>query len=683
MKKIQILIALWLFCLPADAQWQQIQGLYGEPVLSLNKSASRVFINTGYGVLTSIDDGQNWDIVDDLYLSGITGNISSYFDTVIVQSSPQSYFSADSGNTWGNIPNPVAGIIPEIVHDEGITYAITVNDGYFLSTNLGGTWQNIMVGLPLSTNYNSISNTGQYTFLGTADGLFISDDNGFTFTPAPGSLGSDPCLKVYSSGSTVMAYSGGAVHMSDDSGLTWNSFDTGAPVADVTDFIIMGQDAYLCAGSEVYKSPLSSANWSAVMTGITAEVVSDIEPAGTDLLLGTSEGVFRSSNSGSSWTKSSNGIIPVQTESILFNSGRLLCGNSTYGLSRYEWMNGPWSYNDFNTQFMFTLMNDGDTIYAGTSEGIAKSSDNGISFTPLNISNPALISDAFQIAKEDSVMIAATFSSDILISTDYGTTWTSKGASGGLSGQLTTTVAISGGNLVTGTAADGIFLSTDLGDTWTQVTVAGLSIYDMTKIGSRIIASTLSANGCLYSDDDGQTWTVTLSDEFIKICTAGNLVLGTDGFDVYASIDSGATFAYGIQGPQDVEIMSLHASQTDVYIGTYYNGVWWAQLLSITGEDEPEGSDNSMQVSVFPNPASGVINYNLEIDEHTGPVSSLSIYDLTGRLIRTLAIASDPNTAGPYRGSEDISTLNAGAYIMVAGYDNGQRSRPAIFMVKN
>ena len=183
-------------------------------------------------------------------------------------------------------------------------------------------------------------------------------------------------------------------------------------------------------------------------------------------------------------------------------------------------------------------------------------------------------------------------------------------------------------------------------------------------MGTRVLA-TAGINGVIYSDDLGFTWTTGGFTGLQWISVSNNLVLGTDGIDIFASIDSGATFPISQPGPPGVDIRSLYASANDVYVGTDLSGIWWNTLFDVTSANGPQGQPQDEQtLTVYPNPVSTdqvFIDIPDGYYQESDKSIEITIYDATCKACLTSMIHQGPL---PSSINLNISFLEAGIYFI-------------------
>ena len=168
------------------------------------------------------------------------------------------------------------------------------------------------------------------------------------------------------------------------------------------------------------------------------------------------------------------------------------------------------------------------------------------------------------------------------------------------------------------------------------------------------------------------TWTATASPGMSRITTISNLVIGTDGFDIYASLDSGATFPINVPGPIDVDITSIDASDTDLYIGTDYSGVWWMPLLGVTSVEDLTNNNPDISINIYPNPVISD-HFTLEVETYTRSMGIIEIFEATGKLVLTKQLTLDG--LGAQQIILPTADLSPGLYIVSITTESTRRTK--------
>ena len=203
---------------------------------------------------------------------------------------------------WEQIGQPENTAINAIAVS-GSKYFVGTDKGVFLSTDDGTSWTAVNSGLPkyLVTDIAPQSVViGTDHFVGTEEGIFRSSDNGKNWALANAGLPSDPDVSVLASiGSSLFAGTYDGVFRSTDNGASWTTVNSGLPVEpDVHDLAVIGTSLFVGTEKGVYRTINNGSNWTAASAGLPRRPVSSINSAsaviGENLFLGTEDGVFRS-----------------------------------------------------------------------------------------------------------------------------------------------------------------------------------------------------------------------------------------------------------------------------------------------------------------------------------------------------------------------------------------------------
>jgi photosystem II stability/assembly factor-like uncharacterized protein len=227
----------------------------------------------------------------------------------------------------------------------------------------------------------------------------------------------------------------------------------------------------------VYKSTNDGASWTAVNTGLpnTSGLIF-IESVGsnaTHVFAGTQSGVYRSSNGGSTWTLA-NGTLTANANVFankFFNFGGVtfvvMSGMISNGGGVYSTINNgdTWSVSHAgmgSNMTVYHMASINNVLYAATSAGLVRSTNNGVNWTSVSGSNFAMYS-----IQGTPTRLVCISDAGYKYSTNGGTTW--QNATGGVATPLAKSqlilydskyFAITGGS-------QGVLQSTNQGASWT------------------------------------------------------------------------------------------------------------------------------------------------------------------------------------------------------------------------
>jgi photosystem II stability/assembly factor-like uncharacterized protein len=378
------------------------------------------------------------------------------------------------------------------------------------------------------------------------------------------------------------------------------------------------------------------------------------------------------------------------------------------------------SNNGMGFESVGALFADGDSLYAGTTFDVFKSTNEGNDWSDINNGLPP-VCNFYAITKINGYIVAGGDNSGIWRSSDFGANWVQI-TSGVDSDEYVYSFYVNG-NTLYGTFGlpPSIGISTDNGTTWTKST-NGLSsngyMTGITKLGSTLFA-THSALGLHVSTDNGVSWTLPLAgigaqDKNVIITSGSNLCVGTTN-GIWLSVDGGANWTHPLtsefisglttKGNEVFAVGQLPYKSTD-------NGVTWNP---INADGLPGSIWNTMQfttnyafvnylgVGVYRRTISEVSSINEQISftadefklaqnypnpfnpsttiEYSIPRSGIVqivIYNLLGEIEEILV--NKFLTAGSYRIHYDASLLPAGVYFYKITSGNFSETKKMILL---
>jgi hypothetical protein len=330
-----------------------------------------------------------------------------------------------------------------------------------------------------------------------------------------------------------------------------------------------------------------------------------------------------------------NGYIYAGTK--IDNGGSLDCGRVFYSQDMWNWQlcdSVPWVSPDDQIEAVYALFNGvGDTLFAGTGlyhsgdvPRIHKSSDGGVTWTPLNPYGSFKTGSRVYALLEDNLGILhlgnnywGMSAAYPRYSTDRGVTWdTGTGLSYNADEwcfcQSTDNTIYFGG------WSDFIHRSTDNGFTWTATTppVNISDCYTILEAGTdTIFAGTRADIGRLFmTTDQGNNWTEKGDGYFTSTTAIRSLLYASDGAiyagtspnaEVFVSVDKGDTWISTgpLSGANTVYKLieatkaGVRQDSTFLFAATGPNGDVFRGLLFVVGVDEQKSViDHSMMPQV-------------------------------------------------------------------------------------
>ncbi len=296
----------------------QIQAPSGQYVLA---------VDTCQQAIISTDGGKNWARASGLPYSGLSEMVSSgsrlfakglNLDNV---SAPCFYRSDDQGANWVLVQNINSGYydMGDIVATDNGILLFHARPELFVSTDHGDSW--IEVPNPPNLPHGNFRAVGSHIYFFGLEGLYVSDDNGLTWTDHGDALSTTSYdLSVVGAFDSLLlggeANGGCRYTRSTDGGQTWAEgiFCDSRCFQNTSYGLFAGTLSYDHDWSGLLRSTDSGATWE-VPSGWafgTAKVTFILEAEGVLLAAGEDSiartVIYRSTDGGENWVKSSTGI---------------------------------------------------------------------------------------------------------------------------------------------------------------------------------------------------------------------------------------------------------------------------------------------------------------------------------------------------------------------------------------
>jgi len=556
------------------AQWTQTNGPTGGSITCFAASGQNIYVGTSSaGVFISTNNGESWKAVN----KGLPRSPVSSLET--------------SGNKL---------------------FAGTEGKGIFLSTNNGKTWNAVNTGLPIYPLYSLVA-SGNKIFAGTGQGIKISTDYGESWSVISDIF--DPNLSIAisgsnvfsgsefgviyrstnfgenwseianisdkvnvlkTSGSNIFAGTDNGVHRSTDNGLSWNRMSI---VFETQDIAVSGCNIFAsCYGHGIYFSNDNGINWTAVNNGLDIKALlinGSIIFAGTK----SSDGIFRSTDNGVNWTSVSIGLTNRSVSNLFVSGNNIFTGYK--GIFITDNTGEIWN-EVFSRIHVCSIAKSGSNLFAGTENGIYRSTNNGINWLKLNNGPPTNNCAVKSIVVNGISIFAGIDCTGLFKSTDEGDSWSAVNT--GYSGSIQT-LFINEGRIFAGTSF-GIYLTTNNGENWTAINnglnLSKKEVRSFAVSGSKTFAGT-TYGGVYLSTNNGDSWAAV--NDGLKGTTIYSFAVN-DKY-IYAGSDSGVfrSKINEIKWSSDnsgfslvPSILSFTVYENFIYCGTAGQSVWKRSL---------------------------------------------------------------------------------------------------------
>jgi ligand-binding sensor domain-containing protein len=626
-----------------DGAWWTRTGLKVGPVNALAVKGLEIFAGTDDGVFCSSDNGDNWAAPGDSGLTYRVIHALATTGTTLVAGAHVGgwggiFVSTNNGASWTQVndgwTNCFIGLGSNLL-------AGTSGGGVSLSSNNGSTW--IQTGLK-SGHVSCFAAIGTHLFAGCSfgGGVFRSIDSGASWTGVNNGFADTSIYALAASGGDLFVATADGIYVSHDEGAGWTkSAVIGNPNVHVTALANKGPELFAGASWGFCKGLPKPA------TGTERNSVG----------LPLSGCLYHSTDNGDSWQPLLRKFVwccTISGEEVFVGAGGLV--DDYGGIVYHTTDNGlSWSRDSIgtigNVEALATSPDGsgGKNLFAGTSgDGVFLSTNNGTSWAAVNAGlphDPQYTSgyptvSAFAVIGAE--LFVATLERGVFRSTNSGTRWTAINA--GLTDTSVTSLVASGANLFAATRGGGVFLSTDDGTTWAAANSGlptGAIVSSLAVSGLNLFASTCP-DGVFLSTNNGTTWESIASglppnspgwigDK------AGPLAV-TPGYVFVGTGHSGGYTGYGSAGA----------------------GVWRRPLSEVVSV-EPRSSGLPGVAALaqnYPNPFNPgtIIKYEL----FTPAIVRLSVYDVLGREVSVLV--NERKDPGSHEIAFDAGGLSSGVY---------------------
>ncbi|MCF8277303.1 MAG: T9SS type A sorting domain-containing protein [Flavobacteriales bacterium] len=254
---------------------------------------------------------------------------------------------------WQQISDfEVSGVQCLLVDGQNI-YAGT-NDGIYLSTDTGSTWNTANNGMFPSADIHAFINIGSNVFAGVNDGATVGIDDG--------------------------------VALSSDTGSSWVAVNNGLPTdPTISSFAKNGSGLYAGSNPGVWKTTNNGSSWSQLSIPTNSTILS-LATNGSHVFAGTDgAGLYHSTNNGSSWSWVGNVFDNNDHILSLVTDGSTVFAGTDGGVYRSTDNGSNWvDLNTLNLSVYSMVISNGIIYAAIGSGGVYVSSDNGDNWSAFN-----------------------------------------------------------------------------------------------------------------------------------------------------------------------------------------------------------------------------------------------------------------------------------------------------------
>jgi photosystem II stability/assembly factor-like uncharacterized protein len=522
--------------------------------------------------------------------------------------------TANGGTAWA-----ATGLISDTVNaidiKAGTIYAGTSAGGVYRSNNGGGLWAQVNNGLT-NLHVTSIAMspgfaTDTTAFAGTiGGGVFKTTDDGANWTAVNTNLTDLQVTALVASPDFVAdntIYAGtttGGVFKSSNAGTTWAAVNTGLPAgAAILSLTIDHTNAntlFAATSAGIYISLNGGGQWDPPATTAPGNsfTTSLAMATSASIYAGTGGGVYLSSDSGATWSAINSGITAVEVKATVIspdNQSKIIAATSGGGIyitpdQAATWTAGNSGLANSFAQAIAIDPNATARVYAGTANGIYRSTNGGTSWTAATVQPTTADIRALAIdssATPATTIYSGSYGGGVFKSLNSGVNWAATTA---LPDQNVTALIIDAANtnLYAGTDGGGVFKSSNGGTTWSLVAASNNGLNSNRITALSLTASTLYAATAAgvhsIAVPGGTQWSainngISSLDTIALAVNPANpnyLCTGTNGSGVFLSTNQGANWSAINNSLNSLVVRSLaidSATPTRIYAGTATGGV--------------------------------------------------------------------------------------------------------------
>ncbi len=495
--------------------WEALPGMHGKSVraLAISASDSRTIVAGAIdGVFRSQDGGKTWDKISQPAQGEIESIAIDPKDVNVVYAGTWhlAWKTADGGANWEHIKQGMiedSDVFSVIVDSDNpsIVFASACS-GIYKSENAGELFKKIQ-GIPFTARRTRVLKQDpvnpQIVYAGTTEGLWRTTDLGKTWkqVTGPDVVVNDVMIDPRNSSRVLLATDRGGVLASDNGAQSFSPSNHGYTHRYVTSILAGKNDPNtILVGvvndrewGGVFASKDGGKSWAQKSSGLSGKDVFTLkETSKGDFVAGTSHGIYLLASNGNQWQpinavvneKVSSRIVKRGTKKTTVVTKTAIRSTLEARVSEIEITPKRW--------------------LAATAAGLFISTNDGKSWS----GGPVLGKQDFSSVQAQGELIVAASTTNVLLSSDGGSTWQSSSLASYVTSIRGLTLTPDAQILVA--SHEGAFSSSDSGATW-QHLANGLPdknissiAYDSTQ--KRLLATSTETGVVFTSDNGGRKW---------------------------------------------------------------------------------------------------------------------------------------------------------------------------------
>ncbi len=245
----------------------------------------------------------------------------------------------------------------------------------------------------------TLNSNNNIIYAGTAqEGLFMSNDNGYTWTSMNNSGLNDLRInKIEFKDTLIFVATWDGIYCTSDNGISWLDRSSGLQNTEVTDLIIYENWIFACTyGGGIYRSNDNGLSWFAINNGLNETYFDCLHSSNEGIYVGSiygGGGIYYTDNYGENWIEKNNGIPNnpwnpdkyADIRDFTQNGDTIYASVWGHGIVKSENFGDSWEIINTLNYFIWDITNFENNLFAGhNGAGFSKSNDGGVSWEFIN-----------------------------------------------------------------------------------------------------------------------------------------------------------------------------------------------------------------------------------------------------------------------------------------------------------
>lgn len=423
-------------------------------------------------------------------------------------------------------------------------------------------------------------------------GVYLSTDNGETWSPKNNGLLNGQVYKLFISGNVFFAGTEAGLYRSTDNGDNWQYL--GGQVSGWNyGMVKCAEKLYTATFNGLKRSTDNGASWSHVNINASFSILRAIASQDSVIVVAShAQQMCISKDFGNTWTEIGSGLLNDNVETMLFWGNELFVGYDEEGVHKSTDYGVTWINTNpglASTEISYLTVK-GNKIYAGTENGVYANDNSGSSWVQLNTTGLASLNIYTLASNSNRIFVGVSFHGVHILS-DSSDTWVQSNS--GIKALEVNKILIDNGKIYAGTNMYGLWVSGDAGLSWQKIT-GGLELNSVLSIyrADQFLFCGGNETGIFRSSDNGYNWLKLMSGVFRKtmdfLYFRNTMFATNDVSKVIYSDDFFLTYTY-VGGSPHAETFAvidsiIFASSEKGVLKSSDNGISWVLSGPIAGD---------------------------------------------------------------------------------------------------